>query len=50
MHIYFNGKEEPAVTADPEAGIIKTYQGDRLATLKGHVEIKLERRQSSNAR
>ena len=31
------------MTADPEAGIIEIYQGDRLVTLKGHVEIKLER-------
>jgi hypothetical protein len=41
--IFLNGKEQRAVTADPEAGIIEIYQGDRLVTLTGRVEIKLER-------
>ena len=31
------------MTADPEAGIIETYSGDRMVTLKEHVEIKFER-------
>ena len=48
MHIFLNGEEQPAVTADPEAGIIETYQGDRMVTLKGHVEIRLERKRSSS--
>ena len=43
MHVYLNGQEQPAVTSDPQAGIIETYQGDRLITLKGCVEIRLER-------
>ena len=41
--IFLNGKEQRAVTADPEAGIIEIYQGARLVTLTGRVEIKLER-------
>jgi hypothetical protein len=47
MHIFLNGKEHPAVTADPEAGIIETYQGDRKVILQGHVEVRLERKPSS---
>jgi hypothetical protein len=43
MHIYLNGEEQEAVTADPEAGIVETYQGDRMVTLKGQVEIRLAR-------
>jgi hypothetical protein len=44
VRIFFNGDEHPAVTADPEAGIIETYQADRMVTLKGRVEIRLERK------
>jgi hypothetical protein len=44
LRIYFNGEEQEVVTADPVAGIIETYQGVRKVTLKGHVEIKLERK------
>ena len=43
MHIFLNGEEQPAVTADPKEGIVETYLGDRLVTLKGCVEIRLER-------
>ena len=43
IRIFFNGKECPAVTADPETGIIETYQGNQKVTLTGHVEIRLER-------
>jgi hypothetical protein len=43
LHIFLDGKEHPAVTADPEAGIIKAFRGDRMVTLAGCVEIKLER-------
>jgi hypothetical protein len=46
MRIFLDGKERPAVTAHPEAGIIEIYQGDRIVILKGHVEIKLERKQA----
>ena len=46
MRIFLDGEERPAVTADPVAGIIETYQGDRIVILKGHVEIKLERSQA----
>jgi hypothetical protein len=44
VHVFFNGEERPAVTADPEAGIIETYQGERMVTLEGLVEIQLERK------
>jgi hypothetical protein len=44
MRIFLGGKERAAVTADPAAGIIETYQGDRKVTLKGHVEIRLKRK------
>ena len=47
MHIYLNGEEQEAVTADPGTGTIETYQGDRMVILKGRVEIKLERKPSS---
>ena len=47
IRIFLNGEEQLAVTADSEAGIIEFYQGDRIVTLKGHVEIKLERRKPS---
>jgi hypothetical protein len=44
IRIFLDDKEQQqAVTADPEAGIIKSYRGDRMVTLKGRVEIKLER-------
>jgi len=43
IRIFLDDKDQRAVTADPEAGIIETYQGDRMVTLKGYVEIKLER-------
>jgi hypothetical protein len=46
MRIFFNGKEHPAITADPVAGIIETVQGDRIVTLTGHVEVRLERKQA----
>jgi hypothetical protein len=42
IRIFLDNKEQRAVTADPDAGIIKIYQGDRMVTLKGLVEIKLE--------
>jgi hypothetical protein len=42
IRIFLDDKERRAVTADPDAGIIETYQGARMVTLKGHVEIKLE--------
>ena len=48
VHIFLNGEEQKAVTADPEAGIIEIYQGDRMVTLKGHVEIRLERDRPSS--
>ena len=44
VQVFFNGEECPAVTADPEAGIIETYQADQMVTLKGQVEIRLERK------
>ena len=47
VRIFFNGEEYPAVTADPLAGIIETYLADRMITLKGHVEIRLERKAAS---
>jgi hypothetical protein len=43
IRILLDHKEQQAVTADPEAGIIETFQGGRMVTLKGHVVIKLER-------
>jgi hypothetical protein len=45
MRIFLDGNEHAAVTADPEAGIIETYQGDRKVILQGHVEVRLERKQ-----
>jgi hypothetical protein len=48
LRVFLNGQEQRAVTADPEVGIIETFQGDRLVTLKGHVEIKLERDRPSS--
>lgn len=44
IRIFLNGEEQRAVTADPAAGIIETFQGDQVVILTGHVEIKLERR------
>ena len=46
MRVFLNDKEHSAVTADPNAGIVEIYQGDRLVTLKGHVEVRLERKPS----
>ena len=46
LRIFLNGKEHSAVTADPDAGIVEIYQGDRMVTLKGHVEVSLERKSS----
>jgi hypothetical protein len=46
IRIFLDDKEQRAVTADPNAGIIKSYQGDQMVTLKGHVEIRLERKQA----
>lgn len=46
MRIFLDGKERPAVTADPAAGIVETYQGDRKITLRGQVEIKLDSKQT----
>jgi hypothetical protein len=43
IRIFLNGKEYQATTADPYAGAIKVYCGSKLVTLKGNVEIKLER-------
>jgi hypothetical protein len=43
LHIFLNGEEQRSVTADPEAGTIEFYQGDRMVTLGGQVEIRLER-------
>jgi hypothetical protein len=43
IRIFLNGKEYQATTADPYAGTIKVYCGSKLVTLKGNVEIKLER-------
>jgi len=48
LHIFLDGKEQPAVTADPQAGVIETLRGDRMVVLKGHVEIKLERVEPSS--
>ena len=48
MHIYLNGEErKEVVTADPDAGTIEIYHGTQKVTLKGYVEIKLERKLSS---
>jgi hypothetical protein len=41
------GEKQSAVTADPEAGIIETYQGDRMVIPKGHVEVRVERKPPS---
>jgi hypothetical protein len=46
MRIFLNGKEHSAVTADPNAGIVEIYQGDRMVTLSGQVEVRLERKSS----
>jgi hypothetical protein len=46
MRIFLNGKEHSAVTADPNAGIVEIYQGDRMVTLNGQVEVRLERKSS----
>jgi hypothetical protein len=43
MRVFLDGEEQRAVTADPETGIVETFQGDRMVILKGLVEIKLER-------
>jgi len=43
VHIFLDGVEQHAVTADPDTGIVEIYYGAQLVTLRGNVEIKLER-------
>lgn len=42
IHVFLNGKERLAITADPDAGTIEVDGGARSVILSGHVEIKLE--------
>jgi hypothetical protein len=44
IRVFLNGKEHPAITADPHAGTIEVNGGGAgPVTLSGHVEIKLAR-------
>jgi len=43
VHVFLDWVEQHAVTADPDAGIVEIYYGAQLVTLRGRVEIKLER-------
>ena len=44
MRVFLDGEEhQDVVTADPDTGTIKVYWGAQTVTLKGYVEIKLER-------
>ena len=50
VHIFLDGVEQHAVTADPDTGIVEIYYGAQLVTLRGNVEIKLERVKPRQAR
>ncbi len=48
MRVYLDGEQrEEVITADPDAGTIEIYYGTQVVTLKGHVEIRLERKPPS---
>jgi hypothetical protein len=45
IRVFLNGKEHLAITADPHAGTIEVNGGGAgPVTLRGHVEIRLERK------